>query len=101
MPRVGEDRITAGIDLVGRSPSPARRMPACASSSLYFPMAARSSVLGSSPASDALVALTITMTFMTPSLYYAPLLRCSALAHSTGAWLTVATHPNPKRSVSS
>src|SRR3954470_2742875 len=44
-------------------------MPAWASASLYFPMAARSSVLGSSPASDALVALTMTMTFITPSFF--------------------------------
>jgi hypothetical protein len=59
-----ENRTRAPGEL-GRSPSIASRIPACASSSLYFPMAATSSWLGSSPASDARVALTITMTFMT------------------------------------
>src|SRR5215472_3738622 len=44
------------------SPSPASMMPAFTSSSLYFPIFSRISRLGRTPASDSLLAFTITMT---------------------------------------
>src|SRR5258707_6408655 len=46
---------------VGWRPSAARRTPAFTSSSLNLPMLVRSSVLGRMPASESLLALTITM----------------------------------------
>src|SRR3954447_3292764 len=46
------------------SPSPASMTPALASSSLYLPISASSSWLGSTPASEFLSAFTITMTRM-------------------------------------
>src|SRR5687768_3863139 len=46
---------------LGWSPSPASITPAFASSSLYLPISASSSVLGMTPASESLFALTITM----------------------------------------
>src|SRR5262249_2372575 len=45
-------------------PSPASMMPAFTSSSLNFPISARSSFLGRMPASESLLALTITMTLI-------------------------------------
>ena len=59
-----ENRTRAPWEL-GRSPSIASRIPACASSSLYFPMAASGPGRGGFSASYARVASTITMTFMT------------------------------------
>jgi hypothetical protein len=48
--------------LLGRRPSPASMMPAFTSSSLNLPMSASSFSLGITPASEFLVALTITIT---------------------------------------
>jgi hypothetical protein len=47
---------------LGLSPSPASITPAFTSSSLYLPMAVSRSALGIFPASEFLVALTITIT---------------------------------------
>jgi hypothetical protein len=52
---------------LGCSPSPASMMPAFTSSSLYFPIAASSSVLGITPASESAFALTMTMKRMSGS----------------------------------
>src|SRR5215211_6003623 len=56
-----ENRTRLPFEL-GWSPSPASMMPAFTSSSLYFPISVRSCSLGISPASDSLLALTITRT---------------------------------------
>src|SRR5262245_1935192 len=59
-----ENRTRAPREL-GISPVPSIRIPALINSSLNFSMAANISAGGISPASDAFVALPITMTFMT------------------------------------
>src|SRR5262245_25852490 len=59
-----EKRTRAPL-LEGCRPSPASMRPAFTSSSLNLPISVRSCSLGIWPASDALVALTMTMTFMT------------------------------------
>ena len=56
----GEKRTRAPLEL-GCSPSPASITPAFTSSSLNFPMSARSFWLGMIPASESLVAFTMTM----------------------------------------
>src|SRR5919108_4600662 len=53
---------------VGCRPSPANITPAFTSSSLNFPISASSLVVGSLPASESLVALTITMNRIVASL---------------------------------
>ena len=65
-----EKRTRAPLEL-GCSPSPASSAPAFASSSLYLPIAARSSSFGITPASDSVVALTIIMkrTAASPCLF--------------------------------
>src|SRR5436309_2598433 len=56
-----ENRTRTPFELAW-SPSPASMMPAFTSSSLYFPISARSFWPGRTPASESLLALTITMT---------------------------------------
>src|SRR5213075_2863577 len=63
---VPENLTRAPLEL-GWSPSPASITPAFTSSSLYFPIAVRSSVLGITPASLSLLALTITMNLIVGS----------------------------------
>src|SRR5262249_24907254 len=58
-----ENRTRLPLELAW-SPSAARRIPALASSSLNLPISASSCWLGILPASESLVALTITMTFI-------------------------------------
>src|SRR5215207_3074697 len=60
--RLGPSKATRLPFADGCKPSPARRMPALTSSSLYLPMASRSSVEGMTPASESFVALTKTIT---------------------------------------
>src|SRR6185503_19900813 len=57
----GEKRIRFPL-LLGFRPSPSSMIPALTSSSLNFPMAVRSSLLGIFPASEFFVAFTITIT---------------------------------------
>src|SRR5262249_25528142 len=65
---VPENRTRAPLVLACR-PSPASRTPAFASSSLYFPIAVSSSVLGSTPASVSSLAFSSTMNrIVSPSL---------------------------------
>ena len=52
---------------VGCSPSPARNTPAFESCSLYLPISVRSFRSGMTPASDSLLALTMTMNLMSLS----------------------------------
>jgi hypothetical protein len=63
MRRSPEKRTRAPL-LLGCSPSPPSMMPALTSSSLYLPIAASSSWLGSLPASESLLALTMIMNRM-------------------------------------
>src|SRR5690349_13416467 len=65
-----EKRTRAPFEL-GCSPSPASMIPAFTNSSLYLPMALRSASLGRTPASESLVARTITMNriVVTPLLF--------------------------------
>src|SRR5687767_11092663 len=58
-----EKRTRLPLEL-GWRPSPASMTPAFTSSSLYLPMSARIFSLGIWPASDSLLALTITMTLI-------------------------------------
>src|SRR5439155_16162129 len=58
-----ENRTRTPFEL-GWSPSPASNTPAFASSSLNFPISVRSCWLGITPASESLVALTMTITRM-------------------------------------
>src|SRR5262249_6809855 len=62
-----ENRTLAPLEL-GWSPSPASITPAFTSSSLYFPISASISVLGSSPDSEALLARTIAINRIAASL---------------------------------
>src|SRR5215211_8806458 len=60
--RWGPSKATRAPLADGCNPSPANMMPALTSSSLYVPIASRSSVEGMTPASLSSVALTITIT---------------------------------------
>src|SRR5579862_252609 len=62
------NRTRAPWELEAR-PSPPSRMPAFSSSSLYWPIAARSSGPGICPASDSFVAFTRTMTLIVVSYF--------------------------------
>src|SRR3954464_3351068 len=64
-----ENRTRAPFEL-GWSPSPASITPAFTSSSLYFPISVSSSSLGGTPASESLVALTMTMNRIVVSPFY-------------------------------
>src|SRR5262249_10459479 len=65
-----ENRTRAPFEL-GCSPSPASITPAFTSSSLNFPICVRSSWLGRMPASESLLALTITMNrIVSPSSFW-------------------------------
>src|SRR5262245_28101640 len=68
--RLLPEKVTRAPFELGCRPSPASMTPAFTSSSLNLPMAAKSSWLGSSPASDAFVALTKTMTFIVCSFQF-------------------------------
>src|SRR5262249_35469392 len=59
--RFAPSNLTRAPLELGWRPSPASMTPALTSSSLYLPIAARSSRLGSTPASDSLLAFTSTM----------------------------------------
>ena len=64
-------------------PSPASITPAFTSSSLNLPISVSSSAEGMTPASDSLVALTITMTRMRYLLWFSPRLGASGFSVST------------------
>src|SRR5215470_4267683 len=68
---------------LGRSPSAASSSPALASSWLYWPILVSSSVLGRAPASDSLLAFTMTMTrIVFLHLYSLELDFCLSSSHS-------------------
>ena len=60
--RLAPENLTRAPFELDWSPPPASSTPAFTSSSLYFHISARSTWLGSTPASVSLLALTITMT---------------------------------------
>src|SRR5215471_571005 len=68
--RFSPEKVTRAPFELAWSPSAASSTPAFASSSLYFPIAARSFSSGRTPASESLLALTITMNriVLSPSL---------------------------------
>src|SRR4051812_26873181 len=80
--RLGPSKATRLPFAEGCRPSPANMMPALTSSSLYLPMASRSSVEGMVPASLSLVAFTRTITriVLSPLIHQG---RTGLLAHTT------------------
>src|SRR5206468_11797836 len=89
--RSSPSNLTRAPFELGCSPSPASITPALVSSSLYFPVAVRSSLLGRMPASEDLVALTMTMNRIVLSrcvgaaeLFVHQLVACEALNLPTG-----------------